>query len=632
MAIINHMEPPAPCHDHGHHNPHDHHYDHPLGYYDEHRAECCDDQLPVFSGVGRGLQGDAYRVTIDDPDTTDETHLHGWIVDSRTGELTSDWVSENINGGELSYQYNLNPFNDPQTFTITFIYRRPGRPEWSWTTPAIPYIWTVDNGGEWESPDSIVGSGVATLFIRKTTETEWTEKLLYPEGTTREDYNAPEAEEAWTVNLTFGIGGDVDVPNIDDLAKILGITKQDIYNIINGDTFELDGGTYINYHDALVGHFHDDLGFDEGYEPGCLKADGGKITEDKPWNTVWGYIKWKSQSMLDHIHQDMGFPDESLEGDGGEETEDKPWNTIKEYIDWIGNKLKSMIDDADLIINQLVNRVNNINTQYIIQGSVVRNVTLSSDKNGAGYYVFPEEDVYFSPSTGQTYDSKTAYGATNPDFNPPSDAKSIYEILRTTSDGTLMSKQSNGYYSTGYGIWADGAQRAVWLMSSGDDVTDVTEDLIWHRCYPPKEDARDGREWIYHNRRSTDERLPGGTVLGLTRYNFVIFVPIFTSTTIDVIEPGEPLLPDVAVTFDLRGDLAEEIELSSESLVVQVEYGSTVSEPETPTATIPDGSDITDVTLLGYYEEGSDTAFDFDTAITSAITLTAKWKTSGEEA
>ena len=218
-------------------------------------APGCDDQLPLISRVGRGIHGDGYMVEIDDPDSVTETRLHGYEVDGATGEVRSDWVSENINGGQLSYQYNLRPFTVPQTFTITFVYRRPGRPEWTWTTPAIPYVWSVDEDGNKDQGDGIVGSGVATLFVKKTTDPTWREMLLYPEGTTREDFNAPEAEEPWTVNLTFGVGGDIDVPSVDDLLDY--IDRQD-----------------DNHLDSALDHLHDDLGFSDGFLPG----DGGSTS------------------------------------------------------------------------------------------------------------------------------------------------------------------------------------------------------------------------------------------------------------------------------------------------------------------------------------------------------------------
>lgn len=260
-------------------------------------ASGCDDQLPLVSRVGRGIHGDGYKVEIDDPDSVSETHLHGYEIDGATGEVRSDWVSENINGGHLSYQYVLRPYTIPQTFTITFVYRRPGRPEWSWTTPAIPYVWTIDEDGNKDEGDGIVGSGVATLFIKKTTETAWKEMLLYPEGTTREDFNAPEAEEPWTVNLTFGVGGDIDVPNIDDIAKILGITVEDIRNIIAGNQVTING------------------------------VDARSIVE---------YIDKQDASLSEHIHRDLGFNEPGHPDTGAFGGHD----TVKEYIDALGDKVE----------------------------------------------------------------------------------------------------------------------------------------------------------------------------------------------------------------------------------------------------------------------------------------------------
>lgn len=264
----------------------------------------CDDQIPVFSRVGRGIRGDSFVVEVDDPDSTSETHLHGYSVDGATGERHSEWVSENVNGGQLLYQYNLRPFTIPQTFTITFIYRRPGRPEWSWTTPAIPYVWSIDEDGNKDGGDGIVGSGVATLFVKKTTSKSWDEKLVYPPDTTRDDYNAPGQGEPWTVNLTFGVGGDVDVPNSDDLAKVLGITVEQVSQIIAGSEVTINGVQASNivgyvdrqddlHQDALSDHIHADMGFNtKGHGDGAF---GG-------YDTVKAYI----DAMDDALEEDAG--------------------------------------------------------------------------------------------------------------------------------------------------------------------------------------------------------------------------------------------------------------------------------------------------------------------------------------
>ena len=272
-----------------------------------------DDQLPLISRVGRGLQGDSFKVDIAS-DSNCETILEGSTFDAATKEWKSEWLSENINGGCLSYQYVLRPYTIPQTFTITFIYRRPGRKEWSWTTPAIPYIWSASDTGEPEDPDH-VGSGVATLYIKKTTDAEWTEKLVYPEGTGPEDYNTPPAEEPWTVNLSFGIGGDVEVPNIDDLAKVIGITVEDIKKLIAGDSITINGIDASNIIDYID------------------KQDDNHLND-----------------ALDHVHSDLGFNETGHPDSGAFGGED----TVKEYIDKGDEDSKTFIENA---LGDILNKI-----------------------------------------------------------------------------------------------------------------------------------------------------------------------------------------------------------------------------------------------------------------------------------
>lgn len=278
--------------------------------HDHHKcAHNCDDQIPVIANVGRGIEGDTAHLQIAEGDNCSETHLEGWNIDAATGEIHSYWMSENINGGELSYQYNLRPFTDPRTFTITFIYRRPGRCEWSWTTPAMPYIWTLDPAGNLDDdPDHIVGSGVATLFIR-TMHSDWTERLHYPPGTNRNDFNAPLPEQGWSATIIFGKGGDVEVPDFDDIAKIIGVSKQDIYNILEDKSVTING------------------------------IDASNIID---------YINKCDKRDLDHIHADLGFNTtghSSTGAFGGK-------NTVKEYIDQlrtdINNKFDNLNSDFDL--------------------------------------------------------------------------------------------------------------------------------------------------------------------------------------------------------------------------------------------------------------------------------------------
>lgn len=315
---------------HDHHGHHHHHHD----CCGDHCADDCDDQLPAIANVGRGLQGDSFYVTIDDPDTCVETYLHGWRKDSVTGVMTKEWDSLNINGGELYYQYNLRPYTNPQTFTITFIYRRPTRCEWSWTTPAIPYIWDANKDGD-PDVDDIIGSGVGDLYIRTANreypdiingknpkDDAWIEKLVFPPGTTAIDYNSPKPLEPWSVNLTFGlVGGDVLVPNIYDLAAILGFPATNLWNVCNGSKGQFKGGVF-----------------------------------NQTGNTLKDYLDANDQALLDHFHSDLGFPDGFFPNDGGKHP--NPGMTVYEYID---KRFKDLNFDFD-INNTIVVQERNVGT------------------------------------------------------------------------------------------------------------------------------------------------------------------------------------------------------------------------------------------------------------------------------
>lgn len=291
-------------HEPGHHH-HEHGHPDNCHHHHHHHAPECDDQLPLLAHVGRGLKGDGFIVRLSDPDDCTQTYLEGLSFDEATKEYHSEWISENINGGELSYQYNLRPFTDPRTFTITFIYRRPGRCEWSWTTPAIPYIWTMSEPGLDSDPDHVVGSGVATLYVRASKKDQWNERLHYPEGTSGKDYNAPAPEEAWSATITFGYGGDIELPNFDDLAKIIGCTKGDIINILEDNSVHWNGieaDNLLDYIDKCdkrdLEHLHKDLGFNK---PG--HSDTGAFGGE---DNVKDYID-KKYGNLYNIIEDMRF-------------------------------------------------------------------------------------------------------------------------------------------------------------------------------------------------------------------------------------------------------------------------------------------------------------------------------------
>lgn len=348
----------------------------------DHCAPDCDDQLPLISRVGRGIKGDSFKVDICKPDAEDETHLEGKYYDAAAKAWIEEpaWVSENINGGKLSCYYNLRPSTIPQTFTITFDYSRPGRQEWEWTTPAIPYIWSTrpDGSGSDTNPDHIVGSGVGTLYIRandsfvqkvdadgnpvvdaegkpvyekelvpvfdengkhvmeegtnhymykETNENRraWDERLFYPDGTDGKTFNTPYPEEPWSSTITFGHGGDIDVPSFSDLAKIIGITKEELLKILDGIdvTIKLPDGKEIKFGDLI-----------------------------EYINNCDAHTK---ESTLDHVHADLGF-DDTLASDEPDKDKNN-YTTVKEYIDYKVNMIINGDKDHKGIIQQILEKI-----------------------------------------------------------------------------------------------------------------------------------------------------------------------------------------------------------------------------------------------------------------------------------
>lgn len=284
--------------DYLYHNPDWDHHHHPM-----HRcADECDDQLAVFSTVGRGLRGDSYKVELK---TTEDGHqyLEGMIYDAATNTWSTDWVSNTIDGGKLTYTITKNFANNPPTFTITFHYTNPSHPEddWTETTPAIPYI--------------------------------------------------PEEPR--------------DVPDIDQLAKILGLTPEQLYDILADEQDVIEGEGFTgdnikNYVDNLAEHIHEDMGFGD-----ILINDGDADTQNPKRNTIKKWIDWILTQIPDvstlqqsitnlqnditdlnndlgdldtHIHEDMGFGT-ILVNDGDSDTQTPKRNTIKKWIDWLIGKL-----------------------------------------------------------------------------------------------------------------------------------------------------------------------------------------------------------------------------------------------------------------------------------------------------
>jgi hypothetical protein len=100
-------------------------------------ASRCDDQLPIFSRVGRGLKGDSLSARF-------ETSADGYtylVVTTTTAEGDKVENRQRVDGGKLRCYYAYQGSTDPTTFTLTFTYdSSDSDSSWSFTTPAIPYL------------------------------------------------------------------------------------------------------------------------------------------------------------------------------------------------------------------------------------------------------------------------------------------------------------------------------------------------------------------------------------------------------------------------------------------------------------------------------------------------------------
>lgn len=210
-------------------------------------CDCADDQIPVFSKVGRGLRGDSAKLElVEDGDLS--TYVKGLTYDAATGAWSTDWISQNINAGRMSMHYTFFNDDNPKTFTMTFKLDRPGRDEWTWTTPRIPYVWD-------DLDPSMVSFGSSQgLFVRdikNQAANSWIDKMILPlkhpeiEGSTerytRDELGLPPIGEPYTNPLTWGVmptgsGSAVhgDIPVLSDVqeAQLIGITEAALHDLL----------------------------------------------------------------------------------------------------------------------------------------------------------------------------------------------------------------------------------------------------------------------------------------------------------------------------------------------------------------------------------------------------------------
>lgn len=210
-------------------------------------CDCADDQIPVFSKVGRGLRGDSAKLElVEDGDLS--TYVKGLTYDAATGSWSTDWISQNINAGKVSMHYTFFNDDNPKTFTMTFKLDRPGRDEWTWTTPRIPYVWddldpsTVSFGSS---------QGLFVKDVKTLPSSNWTDMMVLPlkhpeiEGSTerytREELGLPDVGEPYTNPLKWGvkptgsgsaIHGDIPVLSDAQEAQLIGITEAALHDLL----------------------------------------------------------------------------------------------------------------------------------------------------------------------------------------------------------------------------------------------------------------------------------------------------------------------------------------------------------------------------------------------------------------
>ena len=235
-------------------SPH-HHHPHPLPPVDRCAHEC-DDQLPIFSRVGRGPKGDSFYATIDQENGV-------LIVTDQDGNQQQ----YPLGNGKLTCAINYNLENNPQTFSMTFVYKEGEVIKWEVTTPNIPFYG--------QAGDADPYAHVKTIYIMdlNNPNPDWAE------------YN--EYSDDWPVGRAHPQPGDDWVPCITVGSGPTEVGGQMVYpDIIIPNT------------DDLLQHFHNDLGWGNS-----AYGDDGKQTHP---NTVKEYIEDMIGTALAPIYNILG--------------------------------------------------------------------------------------------------------------------------------------------------------------------------------------------------------------------------------------------------------------------------------------------------------------------------------------
>lgn len=221
-------------------------------FVDDRCAPQCDDQLPIFSRVGRGPKGDSIHAKIEVIDG----HTHLLIYEN--DELIEDQI---IDGGVLTYTINRVAGTSTPCFTITFVYDSPvDTQDWSFTTPPIPYDGNFSG---------TVIPAITTVFTKNLDTNVIHDVTVYPAGWSDDD--KADFGDPWTATITYGaeaeysgVAPDIQIPTV---AGVLDHLHADLGW---GDhTFAGDGGS-----DTVESLVRGDIGWADQ----TLVSDGGTAT------------------------------------------------------------------------------------------------------------------------------------------------------------------------------------------------------------------------------------------------------------------------------------------------------------------------------------------------------------------
>jgi len=261
-------------------------------------------------------------------------------------------------------------------------------------------LWDVDDN---DSPniDQVIGSGIANLFVREGVTAPWVDmerrgdpvslpefennsgrwgQLNWPRSTAGPwRHNAPNPNEIWAATITFGWGGDVELPNLDDLAHILGTRRPNLENLLSnrptiitpdGDREDgwVDGnGNMLNIGQrfrTLDDHIHFDMGFGRRLL-GCPESNSG--TSWPATRTLRGLsagvpdVVWPTNGVHNiPLTVQQATADERPSMGIAAQESSRSVNTIRNYIESIKEYDLRLQDNLNRRVTSLERRVDDI--------------------------------------------------------------------------------------------------------------------------------------------------------------------------------------------------------------------------------------------------------------------------------